>query len=101
MDIDPDNIGHNIHDVSLEGITTDSFPMKDILSQVSGNRKFKVMDRMGKSHNALVAWDSFNIMDEKVIVLVGASEKVINRPLRQFHRQAMALGLVVVAIMVC
>ena len=101
VDIEPENIGRNIHDVSLEGITTESFPMKDILSQVSGNRKFKVMDRMGKSHNALVAWDSFSIMDEKIIVLVGASEKVINRPLRQFHRQAMALGLVVVAIMVC
>ena len=101
IDIDPDNIGRNIHDVNLEGINTDSFPMQDILSQVSGNRKFKVMDRLGKSHNALVAWDSFNIMEEKVIVLVGASEKVINRPLRQFHKQAMALGIVVVVIMVC
>lgn len=101
VDIEPDNIGRNIHDVDLDGINTDSFPVQDILSQVSGNRKFKVMDKLGHSHNALVAWDSFNIMDEKVIVLVGASEKVINRPLRQFHRQAMALGLIVVAIMVC
>ena len=101
VDIEPGNIGHNIHDVNLDGINTESFPMNDILSQVSGNRKFKVMDMMGKSHSALVAWDSFSIMDEKVIVLVGASEKIINRPLRQFHRQAMALGLVVVAIMVC
>lgn len=101
VDMNPENIGRNIHDVDLDGINTGSFPMQDILSQVSGNRKIKVMDQLGHSHNALVAWDSFSIMDEKIIVLVGASEKVINRPLRQFHRQAMALGLVVVAIMVC
>ena len=100
VDIEPGNIGRNIHDVDLEGgINTDSFPMKDILAQVSGSRKFRVVDNLGHAHNALVAWDSFKIMDEKVIVLLGASEKVINRPLRQFHRQAMALGLVVVMIM--
>ena len=29
------------------------------------------------------------------------AELFLDRPLRQFHRQAMALGLVVVAIMVC
>ena len=101
VDIEPGNIGKSIYDVDLDGINTDSFPVQDILSHVSGNRKFKVMDKKGLSHNALVAWDSFNIMDEKVIVLVGASEKVINRPLRQFHKQAMALGIVVVAIIVC
>ncbi len=99
VDIDPQKIGLNISDVDLDGINTDSFPMQDILTHVSGNRKFMVMNRMGHSHNALVAWDSFNIMDEKVIVLVGASERAINRPLRQFHKQAMALGLIVVVIM--
>lgn len=98
MDSNIRNIGKNINDIMLENINTKSFPTEDILSQPNGSRKYKLFDTSRNPHNVLVAWDSVEIMGEKIIVVTGASARFINRAIREFHTQSVILGIMVAFI---
>ncbi len=92
------NIGKNVKDITLDNISTGSLPLQEMLSQPSGSQKYKLFDSVRRPHNVLVAWDSVDVMGEKIIVVTGSSEKVVNRAIQVFHKQSLVLGILVATI---
>lgn len=92
------NIGKNVKDITLDNISTGSLPLQEILSQPSGSHKYKLFDSVRRPHNVLIAWDSVDVMGEKIIVVTGSSEKVVNRAIQVFHKQSLVLGILVATI---
>ena len=92
------NIGKNVKDITLDNISTGSLPLQEILSQPNGSHKYKLFDSVRRPHNVLVAWDSVDVMGEKIIVVTGSSEKVVNRAIQVFHKQSLVLGILVATI---
>lgn len=92
------NIGKNVKDITLDNISTGSLPLQEILSQPRGSHKYKLFDSVRRPHNVLIAWDSVDVMGEKIIVVTGSSEKVVNRAIQVFHKQSLVLGILVATI---
>ena len=100
FDEDPANIGKNIFTIGMIGAEIVETFSLDVLNQPAGTGTFRFFDDEGKTHTRLAAWHSVNIGQQKLILLLTATEKQVNSALFDFQVQLIVLGFTLISSLI-
>ncbi len=94
------DIGQRFSDIFLSTSGVEDSLVNNIINSAMGQGELFLPDRKGETKRFIAAWNSLSVGNEKLVLLLTATEQEVSSALTDFHLQINILGILMVAFVV-